>query len=474
MAEDAPIAVILAAGLGTRMKSDTAKVLHRVAGRPLVAWPVELARSVGARRVVMVLGHQLEAVQRVLDARYGPGAVAVTRQERQLGTGDAVRQALSALEDEPKDATVLILSGDVPLLERQTLLSLTATRGHAPLALVGTRPANPTGYGRLVRDSAGRLMRIVEEKDATDEEKRIAEVNAGIYAVSLGFLRAHLGGLTTRNAQGEFYLTDLVGIAFREGSEVRTILAPEHEVAGINDRVELARMDALARLRIAEAWMQKGVTIVAPETVSIDADVTEIGKDSEIFPGVSLRGNTSLGMRVRVDAGCVITDSVVGDDAVLKPCSILTESRVGPRAQVGPFAHLRPGSVLSEDVHLGNFVETKKTSLGPGAKANHLSYLGDAVIGARVNVGAGTITCNYDGVHKHTTVIEDEAFIGSDTQLVAPVRVGAGAYVGAGTTVTRDVPQGALALTRVEQKHLEGYAKRKRAREGKKSEGKKE
>ena len=453
--------MILAAGLGTRMKSDTPKVLHRVAGRPLVFWPLGLARTLGARRVLVVLGHKLEDVQAQIDARF-PGVAQVVRQERQLGTGDAVRQALPALAAEPDAARVLILYGDVPLLPQETCERLVAAQGDAPLALVSTRLPDPTGYGRIVRDGDGRLVRIVEHKDAGPDERRIDEVNAGIYVVSLGFLRREIATLSPQNAQGELYLTDLVARA-AGAARVPSIDAAPDDVAGVNDRVDLARMDAVARRRIAEGWMRAGVTLVAPDTVAIDADVAAIGKDVEIGAGVQLRGaRTAIETGVRIDTGCVLTDTVVGAGAFLKPYSVATDSRIGARAQIGPFAHCRAGTVLDDDVHLGNFVETKKAHLGKGAKANHLAYLGDAEIGPKVNVGAGTITCNYDGVNKHLTTIEEGAFIGSDSQLVAPVTVGKGAYVGAGTTVYKDVPAGALALTRTPQVNVEGYVERKR------------
>ncbi len=445
------------------MKSDTAKVLHRVAGRPLVAWPVELARSIGASRIVVVLGHQFDAVRAELEARY-PAALTYVKQEQQLGTGHAVREALPALADELDGATALILYGDVPLLGKTTVERLLAGAGGAfevPLALVSARPADPTGYGRLVRDSAGRVARVVEHKDAGEAERAIAEVNAGIYAVSLGFLRSSIGALSPQNAQGELYLTDLVARAAEKGA-IPVVEAPFDEVAGVNDRVELARLDGLARRRIADAWMRAGVTMSAPDTVAIDADGPELGRDVELGAGVALRGATRVGDRVKIDSGCVLTNTTVGDDTVVKPYSVLTDAIVGARVHIGPFSHARPGTRLEDGVHLGNFVETKKAHLGAGSKANHLAYLGDAEIGAQVNVGAGTITCNYDGRVKNLTVIEDEAFIGSDTQLVAPVTVGRGAYVGAGTTVTRNVPPGALAVTRVEQKNIEGYAEKKR------------
>lgn len=454
-------AIILAAGLGTRMHSDVPKVLHAVAGRPLVLWPVELARSLGAGRVIGVLGHRLEDVRALIDARF-PGAVTVVRQEPQRGTGDAVRQALPALAGEPDEAHVLILYGDVPLLGRDVVAALLAALGSAPMALVTTRPPSPKGYGRVVRDAEGRLARIVEDKDASPAERALEEVNAGIYVFRLGFLRAAIAKLTTDNAQGELYLTDLAARA-AEGAEVPTVEAPFDEVAGVNDRVDLARMDAVARRRVAERWMRAGVTILAPETVCIDADVAEIGRDVCLGPGVALRGAaTRIAARVTIDVGCVLTDTQVGEGTLIKPYSVLWETRVGARAKLGPFAHCRPGTVLEDDVHVGNFVETKKAHLGAGAKANHLTYLGDAEIGPRVNVGAGTITCNYDGVAKHVTRIDEGAFIGSDTQLVAPVTVGKGAYVAAGTTVTKDVPAGALALSRTPQVNVEGYVERKR------------
>ena len=458
-----PIAVILAAGLGTRMKSDTVKVLHKVAGRPLVFWPVELARAVGVRRVVAVLGHQLDAVRAALDARYGAGTISVAEQREPKGTGHALQQALPALADEPGEARVLVLSGDVPLLTQGTVEKLLACTG--PVAVVTMRPPEPRGYGRMVRDEAGKLRRIVEEKDASPEIKAVREVNAGIYAFRLDFLRAHLSGLRADNAQGELYLTDLIARGAEQHGDVATVEASAFEVAGANDRVDLAALDAVARRQVAERWMRAGVTIVHPESVCIEADVLGIGKDSELGPGVALRGKTKIGAGVRIDVGCVITDSTIDDGALLKPYCIVTESKIGARGQIGPFAHCRPGSDLGEDVHMGNFVETKKTRMGKGSKANHLAYLGDSEIGSKVNVGAGTITCNYDGKNKFVTTIEDGAFIGSDTQLVAPVRVGKGAYVGAGATITKDVPAGALAVSRTPQQNIEGWAEKKAKRD---------
>ena len=453
--------VVLAAGLGTRMKSERIKVLHAVAGRPLVFWPVELARGLGADRVVCVLGHQLDAVQAALEARFGAGAVLVARQAEPRGTGDAVRSALPALDGASDDDTVVILSGDVPLLQAETVRSLIEAR-QGDVSLVTMRATPPTGYGRIVR---GARLSIVEEKDATPEQRRIDEVNAGVYAFRLGLLRAEIHKLTTANAQGELYLTDVI----LRADGVATVEAPFEDVAGVNDRVDLARVDAVARRRIAEAWMRKGVTIVCPDSVTIDADVEAIGADTSLAPGCSLRGRTRVGAGVTIDLGCVISDSQIGDGANFKPYSVATEASVGPRAQIGPFAHLRPGTVLDEDVHMGNFVETKKTHMKRGAKANHLAYLGDAEVGARTNVGAGVITCNYDGVNKHKTTLGEDVFVGTDSQLIAPVTVGDGAYVAAGTTVVKDVPAGALALSRPEMIVKEGWV----ARKGPKTRGKK-
>ena len=454
-------AIVLAAGQGTRMKSELPKVLHRVAGRPLVVWSVEIARAAGAEEVVVVLGHKLDDVRKALDGRYGTDALKIVRQERLLGTGDAVRTALGALEGLKDTARVLILSGDVPLVRPETVAALLAARGI--MSIVTARPDAPHACGRVVRDEAGRVMKVVEERDASPEVRAIAEINAGIYAVVLGFLRKEIGSLSAKNAQGELYLTDLVERAAAAG-EVATVEADPDDVAGVNDRTELARLETIARRRIVERWQLDGVTIVDPASTFIDADVTAIGRDSELGPGVHLRGRTRLGQGVRIDTGCVLSDTEVADGAVLKPYCVFAEAKVGGRAQVGPYSHCRPGTELGEDVHLGNFVETKKTILGRGAKANHLAYLGDAEIGAKVNVGAGTITCNYDGQTKSKTIIEEGAFIGSDTQLVAPVRVGKDAYVGAGTTVTEDVPAGALALTRSPQVNVEGYVERKKNR----------
>ncbi len=463
-----PTVVILAAGLGTRMKSDRAKVLHEVAGRPLVVWAVENALAAGAGRVVVVLGHQIEAIRVLLDERYGAGRIEIAHQAEQRGTGHAVQAALPALASEPDDRIVVILYGDAPLLrpERVAELVRAAAASPAHLALVSTRPSAAVAYGRLVRDGTGRLLRIVEHADASEAERAIDEMNAGFYAIRLRELRADLASLKSNNAQGEIYLTDLAERAAARGGAAVTE-APFDEVTGINDRIDLARTEREARLRILERWMLSGVTIADPSSTYIDAEVGPIGRDAWIGPGVCLRGKTRVGARARIDTGSVLTDVEVADEALIKPYTIATESSIGERAQTGPFAHLRPGTMLEGDVRVGNFVETKKAHLMSGAKANHLTYLGDVSVGARANVGAGTITCNYDGFNKHRTTIEAGAFIGSDTQLVAPVTVGRDAYVASGTTVTKDVPRAALALSRVKQVNVEGWADRFRESQAK-------
>ena len=456
-----PVVLILAAGRGTRMKSQTAKVLHPVAGRPLILWAVENAHAAGAERVVAILGHQLDDVRRTLDDRYGEGAIDVALQAEQKGTGHAVQCGLPALAGQPDDRIVVILTGDAPLFRPERVAALVAACRDNPagMALVSTRPSTPMPYGRLVRDPDGVLQRIVEHRDASVEERAIEEMNAGFYAVRLGHLRADIAHLRADNDQGELYLTDLVAQAASRGGAA-VIEAPFSEVCGVNDRVDLARVEASARQRINEDWMRAGVTLVAPEQTFIDADAGPIGEDVWIAANVHLRGKTSVGRGARIDTGCVLTDTTIAEDAHVKPHSVLDQARIGPTVQIGPFTHCRPGTKVEDGAKLGNFVETKKAHIMAGAKANHHAYLGDVSVGAKANIGAGTITCNYDGFTKHFTVIEAGAFIGTDSQLVAPVTVGRDAYVGAGTTVTKDVPRSALALSRMKQVNVEGWADR--------------
>jgi bifunctional UDP-N-acetylglucosamine pyrophosphorylase/glucosamine-1-phosphate N-acetyltransferase len=442
------------------MKSDKAKVLHEAGGRPVAFYALRAAMLVDAAPVVVVVGHQAEAVQSRL-AELFPGApVKFALQKEQLGTGHAVLCAEEALRGFSGD--VLILAADVPLLTPQTLRRLIEEKKDADVALLSCIAKESRGYGRIVRRSDGSVARIVEEKDATAEEKRIAEVNASIYLASARFIFAALREVGRQNAQNEYYLTDIAA----KGRTV-AVVAEEIEVSGVNDRAQLAAAAAELRARRNAQLMKDGVTIVDPAVTWIDEGV-EVGADSVIEPLVSLRGKTRIGRGVRVGQGCVMVDTEVADGAEILAYSHFTEARVGAGAVVGPFARLRPGAQVGEQAHVGNFVELKKTVLGKGSKANHLSYLGDALIGEGVNVGAGTITCNYDGTAKHQTVIEDGAFIGSDTQLVAPVKVGKNAYVGSGATVREDVPGGSLAVSAGKQRNIEGWVEKKAPKKGSK------
>jgi bifunctional UDP-N-acetylglucosamine pyrophosphorylase / glucosamine-1-phosphate N-acetyltransferase len=450
--------VILAAGLGTRMKSDKAKVLHPVAGRPMIEFPVAMARALGSTRIVCVLGHQADAVRATVEKRFGAGAVEVAIQAEQKGTGHAVMMAEPQLGGH--DGLVLILYGDTPLLTADALDRLVKAASPTRVSMMTARFANPRGYGRVVRDGGGKFVRIVEEKDASDAERKIDEINAGIYCGPSKFIFGALQKLDTKNAQGELYLTDVMERAAKE-LEVVTVEVGADEVMGCNDRVDVAKADRVIRLRLADELMRKGVAVRDPERLYVEPGV-EIGRDTELGPGVELRGKVAIGSGCKIDSGSVITDCTIGNNVHVKPYCVISESTIANGAQIGPWCHIRPGSVVEDDVHLGNFVETKKTRMRKGAKANHLTYLGDADVGEKVNVGCGTITCNYDGYEKYQTVIEDGAFIGSDTQLVAPVRVGKGAVTAAGTTVYKDVPPGALALTRPEIVFKEGWAEKKR------------
>jgi bifunctional UDP-N-acetylglucosamine pyrophosphorylase / glucosamine-1-phosphate N-acetyltransferase len=452
--------VILAAGLGTRMKSDKAKVLHAVAGRPMIEYPVAMARALGSKRVICVLGHQADAVRTAVEARFGAGAIEVAIQAEQRGTGHAVMQVEPLLA--AHDGLVLILYGDTPLLSQQVLERLVNAASPTTLTMMTARLPDPRGYGRVVRDGSGKFVRIVEEKDASPADKRIDEINAGIYCGPARFFFETLRTVGSSNAQGEIYLTDVMERAARE-LVVVTVSAAADEVMGCNDRVDVAKADRVIRLRLADELMRAGVSVRDPEQLYVEPGV-EIGRDTTLAAGVELRGKVKIGSGCVIEQGAVITDCTVGDRVHVKPYCVLSESTVANGVQIGPWCHIRPGSVIEDDVHLGNFVETKKTRMGKGSKANHLTYLGDADVGAKVNVGCGTITCNYDGYVKSRTIIEDGAFIGSDTQLVAPVTVGAGAVTAAGTTVYRDIPPGALALTRPELVIVDGWAERKRQR----------
>jgi bifunctional UDP-N-acetylglucosamine pyrophosphorylase/glucosamine-1-phosphate N-acetyltransferase len=451
-------AVILAAGMGKRMKSALPKVAHPALGRPILEHVARAAAAAGIPEIVFVLGHERERLMDTV-ARFG-GKAAI--QERQLGTGDAARTGLSAVSRSARE--VVVLCGDAPLLRPKTLRALLSARRNrkaAAAVLTGILP-DPSGYGRVVRNPDGTVARIVEERDADASQRKIREVNSGTYAFDRRFLARSLPRLTDVNAQREFYLTDLVVEALEEGRVVVPVMAGNpDEVRGINSRRELAEATAILLKAKLDALLDSGVTLVDPGRTYVESDVT-VGADSLIEPGAALLGATRIGRGVRIQAGCVVENSRVEDGARLLPYSVLSGARVRRGAVVGPFARLRPEADIGEGAHVGNFVEVKKSSLGKGSKANHLAYIGDSVVGTKVNIGAGTITCNYDGIAKHRTVIGDGVFVGSDTQFVAPVTIGKGALIGAGATITKDVPPYSLALSRAEQKNLEGWVARKK------------
>ena len=454
-------AIVLAAGKGTRMRSARAKVLHEVLGRPMVNWIVQSALDAGFAPVVVVVGHQREAVEHAVRREFPDAPIRFAHQAEQRGTGHAVQCALDATAGAE---AVAILSGDTPALDAATLAHLEAARGErrAPLVVTTFEAPDPTGYGRVLRGADGAIARIVEHADATPAERAVREVNAGLYLAERATLAEALAALDSDNAQGELYLTDAVAfVAGRGGHVAGHLLHDPLRVAGINTRAQLAMIERALLDRRLDALLDAGVTLLDRSSVRIEAAAT-VGEDTVLGPGVQLLGATRVGAGCRVDTGSVLTDTTLADGAHVKPYVVAEGATVGPGAEVGPFAHLRAGTDLGPKVKVGNFVETKKARLGPGAKASHLSYLGDCEIGAEVNIGAGTITCNYDGFDKHLTVIEDHVFIGSDTQLVAPVRVGHHAVVGAGTTVTRDVPAEALVVTRAPLREIPGYYERYR------------
>ena len=429
--------VILAAGESTRMKSEQPKVLHLLAGKPMISYSVETAAQLGAGKPILVVGHGMEQVREVV----GDAAEYVVQAKR-LGTGHAVLQARPVLEG--RCDTVLVTYGDMPLLTEETLRRLIALQaeGCSPVVILTLLADDPRGFGRVVRDAEGRVLGIVEAVDCTPEQLAIRELNAGVYCFDAPWLWEHLPRLPL-SRKGEYYLTDLVGLAASEGVDVATVTTDnEAECLGINTRVHLAEAEKVMRQRINRRWMLEGVTLVDPATTYIDVTV-EIGQDTVIYPNTHLRGQTHIGRRCAIGPDCVLVDTIVGDNCKIQ-LSVAEGALLEDDVDVGPFAHLRKGAHLARGVHMGNFGEVKNSYLGPGTKMGHFSYVGDATVGAEVNISAGTITCNYDGVRKHRTIIEEGAFIGSDTMLVAPVRVGAGAKTGAGAVVTRDVPPGSV------------------------------
>ncbi len=448
--------IILAAGKGTRMKSDTIKILHRAAGRPIVEYVLDLAAEISSRPPIMIVGHQRDAVQQAIGAR---ARYAV--QDDPRGTGHAVLQAAPHFAP---GSSVLILSGDVPLTRAETLRRLIDEHRHSRNALtfLTMRVDQPARYGRIVRDGSGGVQRVVEAKDASPEQLSINEVNAGIYLFDTDGLADRLGALSPNNQQGEYYLTDLIAMLRADNKSVGTVLVDDPiETLGVDSRVQLAAAEAEIQRRVLARLMDEGVTFRNPSTVVIDSTVS-IGRDTVIYPFVTLEGKTQIAARCVIEPGVHLINVTAGENVHLKTGTVAEDAIIEDDAAVGPYAHLRPGTKLGRHVKVGNFVETKKAVFGAGAKASHLSYIGDAEVGADVNIGAGTITCNYDGVNKNKTIIEDGVFIGSDTQLVAPVRIGKGAYVGAGSTITKDVPPDALALSRVPQRVVEGWATKRR------------
>ncbi len=442
--------VILAAGQGTRMRSDLPKVLHPLAGRTLLEHVVAAARNLGGRAIHVVYGHG----GRLVPERLASLPVTWVEQGERLGTGHAVAQALPRVPDAD---TVLVLYGDVPLITEATLARLVAAAGAEGMALLTVELPDPTGYGRIVRGPDGAVRRIVEEKDADPAARAVREVNTGILAAPARHLTRWLDALDRDNAQGEFYLTDVIAMAVAEGMAVRTVEpGGVEEVLGVNDCIQLAERERDHRRREARRLMREGVTLLDPERFDVRGTL-QAGRDVVIDVGVVLEGEVELGDRVRIGPYTVVRNTRIGADTEILSHTRIEDAVIGAGCRVGPFARVRPGTELAAGVHLGNFVELKNAQVAEGSKINHLSYVGDTTVGRRVNIGAGTITCNYDGADKHRTVIEDDVFVGSDTQFVAPVRIGAGATIGAGSTITRDVPAGELTLSRAPQQTRPGW-----------------
>jgi bifunctional UDP-N-acetylglucosamine pyrophosphorylase/glucosamine-1-phosphate N-acetyltransferase len=441
--------VILAAGMGKRMQSDLPKVLHPLAGKPLLSHVIDTARSLSPQHCCVVYGHGGDAVPTKLAAE----DLSFVLQEPQLGTGHAVMQAMPMLQN---NQPTLVLYGDVPLTTLATLQKLTQAAGKDKLAVLTVELDDPTGYGRIVRENS-RIVRIVEQKDANDSERRIREVNTGILIAPTTHLKRWLANLSNDNAQGEYYLTDIIARAVEDGIPVESAQpAFAWETLGVNSKVQLAELERIHQHNIARQLLEQGVTLLDPARVDVRGAL-HCGRDVEIDVGCIFEGTVELADGVKIGAHCVIKNARIAKGAVIKPFCHIEEASVGAQAQIGPYARLRPGTTLAEDVHIGNFVEVKNSQLGAHSKANHLAYVGDATVGMRVNIGAGTITCNYDGANKHRTIIEDDVFIGSDTQLVAPVTVGKGATLGAGTTLTKDAPPDSLTVSRAKQISITGW-----------------
>ena len=441
--------VILAAGMGKRMQSDLPKVLHPLAGKPLLSHVIDTARQLSPSRCCVVYGHGGDKVPTQLAA----DDLQFVLQEPQLGTGHAVMQAVSKLND---DQPTLVLYGDVPLTTVATLRALTEKAGKDKLAILTIAMDDPTGYGRIVREQ-NKIVRIVEQKDATDLERQIHEVNTGILVAPTRQLKDWLSRLSNHNVQGEYYLTDIIALAVKDNVVIEST-QPSHawETLGVNSKVQLAELERIHQLNLAHQLLEQGITLADPARIDIRGEL-HCARDVSIDVGCVFEGQVNIGQGVSIGAYCVIKNSRIADNANIKPFTHIDEASVGSDSHIGPYARLRPGTTLGSDVHVGNFVEIKNSEFGAHSKANHLAYVGDTSVGSRVNIGAGTITCNYDGANKHRTVIEDDAFIGSDTQLVAPVTVGKGATIGAGTTLTKDAPPDSLTVSRARQTTIAGW-----------------
>ncbi len=437
--------IILAAGQGTRMRSSKPKVLHKVADRALLHHVYDTSAQLENNSIVIIYGHGGELVKEQLNTLNADWV----EQKEQLGTGHAVQQAEGFINDSDK---VLILYGDVPLLKKSTIERLLENVSQKSIGLLTVELDDPKGYGRIVRDNDGNVLKIVEEKDTTEDERLITEGNTGIIATPGNLLKEWLSRLENSNAQNEFYLTDIIEMAVNDGVRVKTNLAESmDEVLGVNDRSQLAHLERVYQLEQAQQLMASGATLRDPSRIDIRGDFESVGQDIEIDINVLFEGTNTIGNNVIIGANCILKNAVIGDDAVILPNCIIEDATVGVRSRIGPFARLRPQAELAAEVHIGNFVEIKKSTVATGSKINHLSYIGDATIGSKVNIGAGTITCNYDGVNKSQTIIGDGAFIGSSTQLIAPVTVGKGATIGAGSTITKDTEKEQLTLSRAKQ-----------------------
>ncbi|OOR99340.1 UDP-N-acetylglucosamine diphosphorylase/glucosamine-1-phosphate N-acetyltransferase [Haemophilus paracuniculus] len=441
--------VILAAGKGTRMYSDLPKVLHPVAGKPMVKHVIDTAKQLNAQQIHLIYGHGAD----LLKQRLADEPVNWVFQAEQLGTGHAMQQAAPFFAD---DENIVMLYGDAPLIQKETLEKLIAAKPENGIALLTVVLDNPTGYGRIIREN-GSVVAIVEQKDANPEQLKIQEVNTGVMVASGASFKKWLQNLNNNNAQGEYYITDVIAMANQDGFQVQAVQASEFmEVEGANNRLQLAALERFYQKKQAEKLLLAGVSIIDPTRFDVRGTVSH-GKDVEIDVNVILEGEIKLGNRVKIGAGCVLKNCEIGDDVEIKPYSVLENAKVGVSAKIGPFSRLRPGADLAAHTHVGNFVEIKNAQLGEGSKVNHLSYVGDAEVGENCNIGAGAITCNYDGANKFKTVIGDNVFVGSDSQLVAPVTIANGATIGAGATITKDVGENELVISRVPQRHIANW-----------------